>query len=220
MKTILSAALFLAPALAMGQDLSAPIRLLAEREAGDGYRVEVTVGAPSSALRLAPCSRAEPFVPAGARLWGRTTLGVRCVHGATWQAFLPVHVRVYGPAPLAARMLARGDIVTEGDIRHGEAELSLYPPGAIADMTGMTGKQLTRSVAAGQAVLAGWLRPREVFAQGDTVRVVYAGSGFTVTAEGRALSNALEGLPARIAVESGRTVTGIARAGRTVDVTP
>ena len=40
-------------------------------------RMEVSVGALDERLRLAPCARVEPYLPAGARLWGRTRLGLR-----------------------------------------------------------------------------------------------------------------------------------------------
>ncbi|MCC7091423.1 MAG: hypothetical protein IT524_05610, partial [Nitrosomonas sp.] len=31
-------------------------------------------------LNLAKCPELEPFMPAGGRLWGRTSVGVRCNH--------------------------------------------------------------------------------------------------------------------------------------------
>src|SRR4051794_3646230 len=97
MKKALAALLCLLPAPAIADEPADALRLYVEREAGPG-RVELSVGKPSNRLQLAPCAEMEPFVPPGARLWGRTTLGVRCVSGATWQAFLPVHVRIYGQA--------------------------------------------------------------------------------------------------------------------------
>lgn len=119
---------------------------------------------------------------------------------------------------MAARPLASGESVTEADIRHEEVELSLYPLGAIADISQVSGKQLIRPVTPGQTLLGNWFRARQVLAQGDTVRVVYSGPGFSVTAEGRALTQAAEGQPVRVAMESGRTVTGVARGDRVVEV--
>src|SRR3989344_4914921 len=46
-------------------------------------RMEVSVASLDSRLRLAPCARVEPYLPVGARLWGRTRLGLRCVEGQT-----------------------------------------------------------------------------------------------------------------------------------------
>jgi flagellar basal body P-ring formation protein FlgA len=62
-------------------------------------RMEVTVGALDSRLRLAPCAQVQPYVPTGSRLWGKTRLGLRCVTGESkWQVFLPVTVQAWGQA--------------------------------------------------------------------------------------------------------------------------
>ena len=73
---------------------------LAQAQAGGlPLRMEVSVGTLDSRLRLAPCARVEPYLPAGARLWGRTRLGLRCVDGPTrWNVFLPITVKAFGPA--------------------------------------------------------------------------------------------------------------------------
>ena len=44
--------------------------------------MEVSVGTLDSRLRLAPCSRVEPYLPAGSRLWGAP--GWVC---AAWRQF-------------------------------------------------------------------------------------------------------------------------------------
>ena len=77
----------------------ARLRLLVEQQPlpFDGV-VESVVGEPDPRLNLAACAEYEPFVPAGARLWGRASLGVRCVSGASWPAYVPVQIKVYGPA--------------------------------------------------------------------------------------------------------------------------
>src|SRR6185369_7269807 len=57
--------------------------------AAHGARIEVVVGALDPRLRLAPCDRIEPFLPAGMRLWGRSRIGLRCKEGRTnWSVYL------------------------------------------------------------------------------------------------------------------------------------
>jgi len=46
-------------------------------------RMEVTVGALDSRLKLAPCAKVEPYLPPGTRLWGKTRLGLRCMGSKT-----------------------------------------------------------------------------------------------------------------------------------------
>ena len=45
-------------------------------------RVEIEPGRLDPRLRLAPCERIEPYLPPGARAWGRSRVGLRCVQGA------------------------------------------------------------------------------------------------------------------------------------------
>ena len=46
-------------------------------------RMVLVVGELDSRLRLAPCTRMTPYVPVGARLWGKTRIGLRCLEGVT-----------------------------------------------------------------------------------------------------------------------------------------
>ena len=54
----------------------------------------------------------------------------------------------------------------------------------------------------------GHSRARQWFTAGETVRVVAAGPGFALESEAQALSNGIEGQPARVRTESGRVLTG------------
>lgn len=195
------------------------LRLFLEREtSGVAGRVEVSIGNPNTRLQLSACSSMQPFMPAGANLWGRTTLGVRCIEGASWQVFLPVQIRIYGQAPVAARPLSAGDSVSEADMRMEEIELTRYPAGAIADPGQLADRQLTRQVAAGQPLLRDQFRARQVLASGDMVKLVYSGPGFAVSTQGRALSGATDGQSVRVVTDSGRTVSGTARPNRVVEL--
>lgn len=216
-----AATVWLCAAGAAAADSDAPeqLRLFLEKEtSGVAGRVEVSVGAPHTRLNLAACRDMQPFVPAGTRLWGRTTLGVRCVEGAVWQVFLPVNIRIFGQGPVASRALNAGDGLTEADVRFEEIELTRYPVGAIADIAQVGDKQLSRPVTAGQPLTRDLFRARQVVAQGDSVKVVYSGPGFAVSTQARALSGANEGQTVRVMTESGKTLTGTAKSGRVVEI--
>ena len=108
-----------APALAQATDGSLDadtlqrIQALGE-QAGAGLapgamRVEIEPGRLDPRLRLAPCERIEPYLPPGARAWGRSRVGLRCVQGPTpWNVYLPVTVKVFAPAWVAASALPAG----------------------------------------------------------------------------------------------------------------
>ena len=80
-------------------------------------RVEIVVGELDGRLRLAPCAQAEPYLLNNAPLWGRTRIGVRCVQGtARWNVFLPLTVKVFGTALVAARPLPAGSVIVAADL--------------------------------------------------------------------------------------------------------
>lgn len=182
-------------------------------------RIEVEVGALDARVRLAPCSRMEPYLPAGARPWGRTRVGVRCVEGPTrWNVFLPVTVRVFGPAVVAVSALPAGTRLQASLLRTVEADWAAEPSPALSDTSALTDRVLARPLAAGQVLRDSHLRPIQWFASGDTVRIIARGQGFAVSSQGRALTPGLAGRLARVRTDNGRIVTGVASAEGVLEV--
>ena len=181
-------------------------------------RVEVKFGALDSRVQLAPCSQIEPYIPPGARLWGRTAIGVRCISGATWNILLPVTVSIWGPAWAAATPLAAGTLVSSQDFRMQEVEWSREAAPPIVDASEFAGRTLLRSLQEGQPVRRDMLRTPPVLVSGDTVTLRISGAGFSISGQGQALSSAGEGQQVRIRTEQGRFLSGTARAGKTVEI--
>jgi flagella basal body P-ring formation protein FlgA len=200
-------------------DTEQSVRLLVESEAARlPGRVELEVGKIDERVKLAACAKPEPFVPNGSRLWGRTHLGVRCREGAQWSVLVPVVVRIFAPAMVAARPLTPGMELTEDAYRVEEVELTREAPGILSDIAGVAGQLVARPVAAGAPLRRDHFRPRPAVAPGDQVRLVYSGPGFAVTSSGKALQAGLEGQSVRVQLESGRVLSGVARQGRLVEV--
>jgi flagella basal body P-ring formation protein FlgA len=183
-------------------------------------RMEIEVGSLDPRLKLAPCERIEPYLPAGARAWGRTRIGLRCVQGARWNVALPVTVRVFAPALVAAQPLRAGTVLDATHLRSGEVDLAGADSPAVVDLSRVLGRPLARPLAPGQALHDNDLKKRQVFAVGDAVRVVAAGPGFAVSGEAVALTPGFEGQPVRLRSESGRTIHGVAVGERRAQVQP
>jgi len=180
-------------------------------------RMEVEVGALDARLRLAPCEQVEPYLPAGARLWGRTRLGLRCVQGPTrWNVFLPITVKAYGPAWVLAGNVAAGAALTEADAVEAEVDWAAEPAAVIANRDAWVGQTAARALAAGQALRQSMVRPPELFKAGAPVRVVVQGPGYAVTSSGQAMSAGAAGQNVRIRMTNGRVVGGIVSEDGTV----
>jgi flagellar basal body P-ring formation protein FlgA len=181
-------------------------------------RFDVQLGSLDGRVALAPCRRSEPFVATGARLWGRSSLGVRCIDGATWSVLLPLTVKVWGQTLVAAAPLSAGTVLTAADLREQEVELTREPPGLLRELAQLQGRTLTRPLAMGQALRSDMVRLPNAVQAGDSVRLRITGAGFAVMASGQALNAAADGQPLRVRSERGKILTGIAREGRLVEV--
>ncbi len=187
-----------------------------------GARVEVQVGTLDARLRLAPCQRIEPHLPANARLWGRTRIGLKCTLGATpWNVYLPLTVKVWARGWAASRALAAGTVLAAGDLVEAEIDLAAEPGAAIdeaAEAEAAIGRTLARPLDAGQGLRSTHFKPRLWFAAGDSVKIRAVGAGYTIESEGQALGAGIEGQAVRVRTDAGRVVSGVPAGGRRVDI--
>lgn len=182
-------------------------------------RVEVSVGHIDPRLTLAPCRRAEPYLPSGMKVLGRTRVGLRCVEGTTlWNVTLPVTVALFAPGIVLGQALPAGSLISEEHLSVAEIDWAADGGRAFADTTAIVGRELARPLAAGQSVRSTDLKHRLWFAAGETVQLLARGVGFTISTDGQALNPGLEGQPVRVRTASGRVVSGRAIADRQVEV--
>jgi len=182
-------------------------------------RIEVLVGQLDPRLRLAPCQRIEPYLPEGTRPWGKSRIGLRCAQGSVkWNVYLPITVKVYGRALVAANAVAAGSVIGPADVAQAEVDLAEDSSAPIVDADLVVGRTAARALKAGQSLRAGHLKPRQYFAAGELVTVLAQGPGFSVASEGQALTNGIEGQLARVRTESGRVLTGLPTAERRLEL--
>lgn len=163
--------------------------------------------------------RLRALLPPGSRLWGRTTVGVRCLAPAPWTVYVPVRISVSGSYLVAARQLRRGEIVGDGDLFAQNGDLGTLPASVVTDPEQALGKTVRNGVAAGQPLRGDQLTAPWAVQQGQSVKLLSTGAGFTVSNEGKALNNATDGQIAQVRTASGQVVSGVARPGGIVEVT-
>jgi flagella basal body P-ring formation protein FlgA len=193
-------------------------QLVHKQAAGLPGKVSFTLGEIDARLTLAACTAPEAFIPAGVRLWGNASVGVRCNGINPWTIYVPLTVRVLTGVVVAAHALAQGRSIEFTDLLVQEADLGQLPGAVITDPAQAVGRISTLSIAAGQPLRQDLLRSPPVIQQGQSVTLRSQGPGFKVSAEGRALSNAAEGQVAQVRTPSGHTVNGIARTGAIVEI--
>jgi flagella basal body P-ring formation protein FlgA len=153
------------------------------------------------------------------RLWGKSRIGLRCKDGQTpWNVFLPITVKIYGHALTVPGGAAAGSVLSDADVADAEVDLAEEFTVAITDPKQAVGRTLAQAIRPGQTLRQGQLKVRQLFAAGETVKVVAAGDGFALESEGQALNNGLEGQLARVRTESGKVLTGMPAGERRIEV--
>lgn len=180
--------------------------------------VKVTVGAIDPRLKLPACPVPEAFLPPSSRAWGKTTVGVRCNVPTNWTIYVSAQVRVHGEYIAAAAPLAQGQNIGPGDIATVKGDLTNLPSGVITDASQAIGRTAASTIALGAPLRQDALRNQQAIQQGQAVRVVLNGDGFSVSSEARALNNANEGQLTQVRTPAGQVISGIAKVGGIVEL--
>ncbi|WP_175718649.1 flagellar basal body P-ring formation chaperone FlgA [Burkholderia anthina] len=193
------------------------LAFLQQQIAGLPGKTTATV-APAFPRGLAACTTLEPFLPTGARLWGRTTVGVRCAGERPWTVYLQAKVTVQATYYVAARQIAPGEPLTAADLVARDGDLTVLPLAVITDPAQAVGATALARISAGLPLRQDMLKSAASVSAGQTVRVVAAGPGFTISAEGSVLANAAPGQSVRVRMAAGQIVTAIVKDAGTVEI--
>lgn len=209
--------------LAQAQQDPAPVKKAIEswlkiQSKGLPGQVSYEIGTLDLGNQLTPCNSFDVSRPQGAQGWGRINVLVRCLNEAGWRVYVPVHIRVKADYLISARPIAQGQVVVADDLATQLGDLSELPSNILTEFAAAVGKAATSSIPAGRPLRSDMLKAMMVVRQGQTVRVISRGPGFAVTNEGRALNNAIEGQVAQVRLGNGQVISGIAKAGGTVEV--
>ena len=167
-------------------------------------------------LALSTCFQLEAFLPTGAQMLGKTSIGVRCNEKNGWSLFIPATITTTMNMLISSKPLQQGQVLGVGDFNVQSGELS--QPGIITDEAQALGKVLKFSIGAGQLLKQDMLRPPYAVTQGQTVQLISEGRGLRIRTEGQAMNNAAEGQSAQVKVASGKIINGIANKNGTVEV--
>ena len=218
----LSFAQVLQPGAPARQDLAA-LRQVAEQflrtqASGLAGDVGISIGALDQRMQLAACAAPQAFQQPGARAIGKTTVGVRCSAPTPWTVYIQAQVSVQAEYVAAALPLVQGQAIDKAQLMMVKGDLGALPNGVLTDMALAVGRTSTLSLAAGAPLRADQLRSKPVVQQGQSVRVVSGGAGFSVSALGQAIGTAGDGQVVQVRTAAGTILSGVARSGGLVEV--
>jgi len=194
-------------------------QFLINQTAGLPGKVGITINTPMSGP-LPPCELLEPFLPVGARLRGRVSVGVRCMAGQPWTRYVPAYIALVGNYHVAARAISAGQALSPADISMREGDLAALPASVVTDPSELLGMTALNSIATGAPIRRELLRGAVAVKQGQTLEVVSRGTGFVVSAEGKAMTDAALGAMIQVKMQGGQLLSGVVRPNGIVERSP
>ena len=111
---------------------------------------------------------------------------------------MPVDVAVYRPVVVAARPLARGEVLTEADLLSSELDVTRLHGAYLTDIASAIGQEVKRPLAA-QAVLSQpALQAPLLVRRGEAVSIRAGGAALSVHMNGVAMTDGRLGQPIRV----------------------
>ncbi len=207
--------LFATRSLAANQDLNALQALISPyvtaQLGGNDKTIKVEAADIDPRLQLPACAKPEAFTPPGARLWGQTSIGLRC-NNPVWSIYVPTSIHIFGPAVYSAAPLARGKVLVASDLTVEQADLSDLGPGVLSRPEDALGKILTIGLPAHFPLRTSMLKMPLAVLSGQTIHIRGRTDGIEVSNQGRAMSNGAVGERIPVKLSSGRiiyaTITG------------
>lgn len=194
------------------------LEFLQQQTAALPGRHTIQVSEPDTRLSFAACERLQPFLPAGSRLFGRTSVGVRCEQPTRWSLLLPVQIKVTLDLLVSAHQLAPGHVLSDTDLIPQSIETG--QSSGYTDLAQIRGKVLRYGIGAGQILREDMLRDPYSVTQGQVVQVLVNGKGFSMRNEGVAMNNAAAGQTVQVRIGKTRVLSAIAAADGSVRLTP
>lgn len=181
-------------------------------------RAEVTAPPLDPRTKLPRCESLQPFLAPGAKLWGSSNVGVRCLRPEVWSVFVPVFVKVMADVVVTSHPISRGQTLSEADVSLQKADLTQLPGRVFTDPQQVMGRAANAALPAGFPLRPDTLRAPYAVFSGQVVRVVFQGDGFRVSSEGRALASAGVGEPVQVRTASGKVLKGVVQSAGVVEV--
>ncbi|MDX1489650.1 MAG: flagellar basal body P-ring formation chaperone FlgA [Pseudohongiellaceae bacterium] len=135
-----------------------------------GRHVVIEVSAIDPRLNISPCDQAlSTQMPQRQEPVGRLNIKVECRGSIPWSKYVPTTVRVFDEVLTSARPLARGEIVTQGDIETQLVDLSTIRQTYIQEPDLAVGMELRRALPSGAALTQEALTAPTLVNRGDMI---------------------------------------------------
>jgi flagella basal body P-ring formation protein FlgA len=140
-------------------------------------------------LRLPECQAPVAFLPSGAGVAARTTVGVRCL-APLWSVYVPVSVDSQLSVLVLKQASQRGASIAAADVEVQTRRVQGFAAHYVLDAAALAGKHLKADAPQGTPLTTALLVPDIIIKRGQRVTLVASVGGIEVRAEGEAVSDA------------------------------
>ena len=182
-------------------------RFIQKSPSVNGLRVEVEFLDPNINVPACLGGTIEISTNPGVRIWGKTTLQLRCAKAA-WMINVPLNIHVFGDYVVASRYLPFGQKLDPSDMRVIEGDLSLIPDDVLRTPKIASERVLGKSLQMGTPIGLNDLKETSVIKAGDPVMLILRGKDFEVSGEGTAQSAGMVGDMVRVRLADGQVLQG------------
>jgi flagellar basal body P-ring formation protein FlgA len=156
----------------------------------DGSTLYIKATALDDRLRLAACpAPLDAFLPSGANISARVTVGVRCNQGTQWTLYTPVSIESEAPMLVLNKALARGAMIGSQDVDTRVQRIAGVVSDSLKSLGEISGKRLKRDLPAGTVLSPAMLEPELLIRRGQQVTMIARLAGIEVRSQGVALSD-------------------------------
>jgi flagella basal body P-ring formation protein FlgA len=171
-------------------------------------------------LELPRCAvPVKPVIASAPHMKDRLTVELRCASPAAWHLYVPVRVIGTTPVAVAAHAIVTGSVLSAGDLRVEQHDLSELPPGFFDDPAIAVGLTAARPISGGAIITNQQLVASKAVQRGQAVTLIADTGGMQVRMAGRALTDGLMNQRVKVQnLSSGKVVEGIARSEQVVEI--
>ena len=153
-------------------------------------RAEIKAGKLDSRLKLKKCDKAlRAFLPKGSHALGKTTVGVKCTGSKPWSLHVPVTISMYKKVLVTARMLEKGDVLVEADMKLVKHDVATLSYGYFEEKNNGTGMKIKRRAEAGTVLTPAMLKKPQIVKRGQKIAIMAKSGRMQVRMMGKALNN-------------------------------
>lgn len=177
----------------------------------ENTRIDINVGNLDSRLRLSRCEQPLAFnIQDQTGLGGNISVQARCESGNKWSLHIPAQVMIYREIPVAARDIARGELLQANHLNRNLINISNIRQGFSLEEDTIVGRETKRNISAGEPFRTAALDSPTAIKRGENVILQAQASGIKVSSSGTALADGRVGQKIRVRNNSSdRIVTGL-----------